>query len=50
MRGPDRFVKRRRDAPAGFFRAEAAGLAWLSAAGMRTVSVHAIDDAPIELE
>ena len=46
----DRFVKRRTQAPAGFFRAEAAGLAWLSAAGARAVSVYAVDDSHIELE
>jgi fructosamine-3-kinase len=46
----DRFVKRRIHAPAGFFEAEAAGLAWLSAGGARAVSVYAVDDSHIELE
>ena len=50
MGDSDRFVKRRTHAPAGFFRAEAAGLAWLSGAGARAVSVHAVDDSHIELE
>jgi fructosamine-3-kinase len=50
VHGSDRFVKHRRHAPAGFFQAEAAGLAWLSAAGARAVSVHAVDDSHIELE
>jgi fructosamine-3-kinase len=45
----DRFVKRRGTAPPGFFRAEAAGLAWLSAAGAQAVSVYAVDDTHIEL-
>ena len=45
-----RFVKRRAAAPAGFFRAEAAGLAWLAAADARVASVLAVDDAHIELE
>lgn len=44
-------VKRRADAPAGFFEAEAAGLAWLAAAGgVRTVGVAAVSPGRIELE
>jgi fructosamine-3-kinase len=45
------FAKRRPDAPAGFFEAEAAGLAWLAAAGgARTVAVLAVAPGSIELE
>lgn len=44
-------VKRCPDAPAGFFEAEAAGLAWLAAAGgVRTVGVAAVSPGRIELE
>ena len=44
-------VKRRPDAPAGFFEAEAAGLAWLAAAGgVRTAGVAAVSPGRIELE
>jgi len=44
-------VKRRSDAPAAFFEAEAAGLAWLAAAGgVRTASVTAVSPGRIELE
>ncbi len=44
-------VKRRADAPAGFFEAEAAGLAWLAAAGgARTVAVASVSPGRIELE
>ncbi|MGR0220440.1 fructosamine kinase family protein [Agromyces sp. ZXT2-6] len=44
-------VKRSADAPEGFFEAEAAGLAWLAAAGgVRTARVHGVGTAWIELE
>ena len=44
-------VKRRADAPPGFFEAEAAGLAWLAAAGgVGTVGVAAVSPGRIELE
>lgn len=44
-------VKRRADAPAGFFEAEAAGLAWLAAAGgARVVGVTGAGPGWIELE
>ncbi|MEV1130973.1 fructosamine kinase family protein [Agromyces sp. NPDC049794] len=44
-------VKRRADAPDRFFEAEAAGLAWLGAAGgARTVEVVAVAPGRIELE
>ena len=44
-------MKRRADAPAGFFEAEAAGLAWLAAAGgAGTVGVAAVSPGRIELE
>jgi fructosamine-3-kinase len=44
-------VKRRDDAPAGFFEAEAAGLAWLATAGgVRTVGVAGVSPGRIELE
>ena len=44
-------MKRRDDAPEGFFEAEAAGLAWLAAArGVRTVGVVAVSPGRIELE
>ncbi|WP_082590206.1 fructosamine kinase family protein [Agromyces sp. Soil535] len=44
-------VKRREDAPDGFFEAEAAGLAWLAAAGaVRTVGVAVVSPGRIELE
>jgi fructosamine-3-kinase len=44
-------VKRRGDAPEGFFEAEAAGLAWLRAAGgVGTVAVVAVSPGRIELE
>jgi fructosamine-3-kinase len=46
----DRFVKRRMHASTGFFRAEAAGLAWLSEGGARAALVYAVDDSHIELE
>jgi fructosamine-3-kinase len=40
-------VKTRAAAPAGFFAAEADGLAWLAAAGARVPEVHAVhDEAP----
>jgi fructosamine-3-kinase len=50
--GPvETIVKRRADAPEGFFEAEAAGLAWLAAAGgARTVDVVAVSPGRIELE
>ncbi|MBM9465817.1 fructosamine kinase family protein [Nakamurella leprariae] len=48
------FVKRRPDAPDGFFAAEAAGLAWLAEAepngGARTVRVRAVGTGTITLE
>jgi fructosamine-3-kinase len=45
------FVKRNPDAPAGFFEAEAAGLAWLrSAGGVRTAQVIRQEPGEIELE
>ena len=48
------FIKRNPDAPAGFFEAEAAGLAWLSDAqrdgGARTVRVIGVRPGAIELE
>jgi len=45
------FVKRRADAPAGFFEAEAAGLRWLAdAGGARVVGVIAVQPGRIELE
>jgi fructosamine-3-kinase len=44
-------VKLRDDAPEGFFEAEAAGLAWLAAAGgVRTVGVSTVSPGRIELE
>jgi fructosamine-3-kinase len=44
-------TKRRVDAPAGFFEAEAAGLEWLgSAGGVRTASVIRVESGLIELE
>lgn len=44
-------VKRRSDAPAGFFEAEAAGLAWLAAAGgVRIAEVRGAGPGWIELE
>ncbi|WP_254431287.1 fructosamine kinase family protein [Agromyces sp. Marseille-P2726] len=44
-------VKRRADAPEGFFEAEAAGLAWLAAAGgAKTVAVASVAPGRIELE
>ena len=44
-------MKRRPDAPDGFFEAEAAGLAWLAAAGgVRTVHVADVAPGRIELE
>ncbi|MBT2500508.1 fructosamine kinase family protein [Agromyces sp. ISL-38] len=44
-------VKQRDDAPDGFFEAEAAGLAWLGAAGgVRTAGVVALSPGRIELE
>ena len=47
----DTIVKARADAPDGFFEAEAAGLAWLAAAGgVRTVGVAAVAPGRIELE
>lgn len=43
--------KHRRGAPPGFFRVEAAGLAWLADAGaVRVARVLAVDDDSIELE
>lgn len=45
------FVKRRGDAPTGFFEAEAAGLAWLAAAdGARVAAVRGVGAGWIELE
>jgi fructosamine-3-kinase len=45
------FTKRRPDAPAGFFEAEAAGLRWLAAAGgARIVRVLAVEPGRIDLE
>jgi len=48
------FIKKRADAPAGFFEAEAAGLAWLAEAeaegGVRTARVLAVRPGVIELE
>jgi fructosamine-3-kinase len=46
------FIKSRADAPAGFFEAEAAGLAWLADApdGVRTARVLAVRPGTIELE
>ena len=47
----DTILKRRPDAPEGFFEAEAAGLAWLAAAGgVRTVAVADVAPGRIELE
>lgn len=47
----DTIVKARADAPDGFFEAEAAGLAWLRAAGgVATVAVVAVTPGRIELE
>lgn len=44
-------AKRRADAPDGFFEAEAAGLAWLAAAGgARVVEVLAVEPGRIDLE
>ncbi|MDQ1513925.1 MAG: hypothetical protein QOC59_1767 [Microbacteriaceae bacterium] len=49
--GERTFVKRRSGAPAGFFEAEAAGLAWLAAAGgARVVAVEAVQPDRIDLE
>jgi fructosamine-3-kinase len=45
------FVKRRTDAPAGFFEAEAAGLDWLrSAGGARTAAVLRVEPGLLEIE
>ncbi|WP_116419998.1 fructosamine kinase family protein [Subtercola boreus] len=45
------FEKRRADAPPGFFEAEAAGLAWLAAAGgSRVVGVVSVEPGRIRLE
>lgn len=45
------FVKRRADAPPGFFEAEAAGLGWLAqAGGVRVVGVIGVEAGRIELE
>jgi fructosamine-3-kinase len=46
------FIKSRADAPAGFFKAEAAGLAWLAdvPGGVRTARVLAVRPGAIELE
>jgi fructosamine-3-kinase len=45
------FTKRRPDAPAGFFEAEAAGLRWLAEAdGARVVAVLAVEPGRIDLE
>ena len=47
----DRFVKTRADAPPGFFEAEAAGLAWLAAAGgAAVVRVWSVTAGRIELD
>lgn len=49
--GERAFVKRRPTAPRGFFEAEAAGLAWLAAAGgARVVEVLAVQPGRIDLE
>jgi fructosamine-3-kinase len=50
MAEPVTVVKRRPDAPEGFFEAEAAGLAWLDAAGLRTPRVIRFEPGLIELE
>jgi len=51
---PDTFIKTRADAPAGFFEAESAGLAWLAHAtalgGARVVRVDRVAPGLIELE
>lgn len=45
------FVKQRRDAPAGFFACEAAGLRWLAVpGGARVVRVRGVSDTALELE
>jgi fructosamine-3-kinase len=44
------FVKRRPEAPPDFFRAEAAGLAWLAAAGAPVVAVREVGDHHIVLQ
>ncbi|MFG6443699.1 fructosamine kinase family protein [Microbacterium sp. P07] len=47
----EQFVKNRPDAPAGFFEAEAAGLAWLRVAGgVRVVGVAEVGPGRISLE
>jgi fructosamine-3-kinase len=48
----DTFIKRRADAPAGFFEAEAAGLTWLAEApgGVRVVRVERVAPGLMELE
>ncbi len=47
----DTIVKRRDDAPAGFFEAEAAGLGWLAeAGGVRVARVAAVEPGGSELE
>ncbi len=44
----DRFVKRRRDAPPGFFEVEAAGLRWLAVPGGVPVA-EPVDVSPLQL-
>jgi len=47
----EEYIKRRYDAPAGLFQAEAAGLAWLRVSGgVPAVEVLAVDDHSITLE
>lgn len=51
MTSPVSFTKERADAPAGFFEAEAAGLAWLaSAGGVATAQVLRVAPGVIEIE
>ncbi|MDQ1530226.1 MAG: hypothetical protein QOE37_331 [Microbacteriaceae bacterium] len=51
MAGARAFTKRRADAPAGFYEAEAAGLAWLAAAGgARVVEVLGVESGRLDLE
>jgi len=51
MNSPDTYRKHRPDAPAGFFAAEAAGLAWLAdAAAVPVVGVRSVGPDAIELE
>ncbi|MFI2704768.1 fructosamine kinase family protein [Cellulosimicrobium composti] len=49
--GPGVFTKARTDAPRGFFRCEAAGLAWLRVpGGPRVVEVRAVAETHLDLE